>query len=709
MKQLHEIENELDEGHLRARKPGEDGAVTEEAQAISRDGKQTEALTVVPKENQTEGSPTQGNLSKSKQTESPEENQTIQENLSKGKQTERPTVQENAARGEQAEQPAAPARQRVVKPKPLPEVEGEDTQRHRQVGTGIEMQGSVLAIANEYVQPDYNASLPPSSLTPPPLTRRLAIHTYAIRQSNWYQRHRHYSSYRVFAAYVAAVVLIHWCFFCILIYTDSAARYTSRCSDSRGTYLMLIFFLLQLAVFSLLGYQISQLKNDNFGMKQEIRYVSISAGFSVLVWMLWQGTENSAQMYNAGDIFSQLCYLLIIWFCFLVPSYQAWQAKNRLKPKNIKLGDLLNGKVPALTEEFFDFMSSEFSTENFLFYQETQDLFTYVEACLGNKEADVVVVETDSNSVVVPLKQLAESETNVPIFDSSPSPCSPDATNRMTFKDMDSLPTPQGIPSPNSPTVSPPSPQQPWHSRNSSRSSIVKRFTRAESSESEPSPLPPVVIDVHVLHMIEDEAKNVHDVYISSGGYRQVNLASQTASTISKHMDKLHRMPWTDLPAKVNAIQSVCQALKKAQEEIYKLISMDTFPRFLLTLTSTKLQALSGSYGDTSRSHSRSGSLSKQGQASVSRGHSRQSSRGHSRQTSKQEFSPEFVAGVLRSQNSASPPHSRAHSRASSSFQMTHSRQHSKGSNVEFSAELNVPGAPQSVSPLTHNRGSNFT
>eukprot|EP00808_Paulinella_micropora_P012497 g10306.t1 len=487
--------------------------------------------------------------------------------------------------------------------------------------------------------------------------------------TSWYQSHRWLTSEGAFCLYVAFIILIIGMFEISLIATDRMARNTPFCSDSRATYWGLYLCLLQLCPFVVLGYKLGKMSHDNFGIKREVASIGWFCALCIVVWMGWAFTASRSASYcMSGDLFSQMCYVLVIFFCYLNPLHLALSARKALQPEKLSFKALMENKNGALTAAFLDFVSSELSAENFLYWQECEALAPVYSASLDAAELELADTElvgpggtltslsnaravgtmldpldvntaalVDVNDVNSATSAAAEEETVAlsspststnALPNTSPNTSPPSATSTVSMKlgteaELELAPasrsnsnfSPASTPGavqrtlglPSKPATSSPSrvsSAQPVPSTADWPTVLTTAMSASRASSAQPtqstqgSRRPSISENVperesYTLDETEAELVRVQQLYLSPSGFRQVNVPSATLTSVVAVMGKLQAMARGDRKARLDKMRQAVILLRQAQDDVFKLMRDDSFPRFQQSLTADKIQALS--------------------------------------------------------------------------------------------------------------------
>eukprot|EP00808_Paulinella_micropora_P000505 g66541.t1 len=505
----------------------------------------------------------------------------------------------------------------ILAPRTYPSHQGEE----KAVASATTAESSPSSIANKVDRaeesPEYSRKSPGPEIDPPS-KRGFTTNSFIRRlktkqQSTWFQRHRALSHTNVFKYYACAISLILWAMFALLMVTDERARKTAYCSGESAVYQLLGLCMMQCVVFAILSYKNSKMRDDNIGLKRESLSIAWSCGVSIATWMLWQGIGGNANYYMAQAIFPQCCLLICVWFCFIQPSYRAYLVKKEIQPSNVKLLDLLQGKNPALSQEFFEYMSCEFSTENFLFWQDVQDVLSEHDQLLpGNKHFSNAHEPQNSSNLN---KNLHSPHSTSKNFKMPPPSSQANNIQKGTNKhgrrhsyDVAQTKKSNG--------------KGGGHVRSRSHGGGGQHYDKShqqlnlsnlnlsqdpkpnQNQNNEPGPAaagteqtgPAPLSEFSDLGRVQDlqtEMKELYEMYIDSGGARQVNVSSATQRLLVKTLDELEAVLWSSVAEKAKALEKAAGVLHKAQAEVFRLIESDTFQRFVNTLTKEKLQALS--------------------------------------------------------------------------------------------------------------------
>eukprot|EP00808_Paulinella_micropora_P009159 g5381.t1 len=198
----------------------------------------------------------------------------------------------------------------------------------------------------------------------------------------WYQQHRVLAAPRTFFSLLAFTALLCLINFAAMMATEQLDR--GLCLDNLPFLPTFLLLLGQMIFLAYLAVRLSFMGGDNFGMQRELSHISWSCGVLMAIYVTFQLADPpAAAFYNAEQLLQVCCLWLVLLFSYLVPAARAYRTQRRFSTKalektiqTITLDMLLKNDRPEITHAFIDFLSSEFSLENWLFWHEAETWLT---------------------------------------------------------------------------------------------------------------------------------------------------------------------------------------------------------------------------------------------------------------------------------------------------------------------------------------------
>lgn len=199
------------------------------------------------------------------------------------------------------------------------------------------------------------------------LTAAMAQYQETKRQDlllhNWWVRHRRWLAPSMISRVVAADVVL-----CVLLLggagsaTQSVAIVESFGSALMGFHLLLI---------TVIGCWLWSFPADGFGIKLEMRRLTLWLGLMVVVFGVLRSQPNTAiDAYRIVPLLANLSEVVLTMICAYIPlvaSMRRQSIADKLRQYDSDLERLL--RDPGFCVAFLRFLQSEFSSENLLFWQ----------------------------------------------------------------------------------------------------------------------------------------------------------------------------------------------------------------------------------------------------------------------------------------------------------------------------------------------------